>query len=242
MPRRGASAIATTSRTHPGCAKASLPPIGATDVEDAVVEQLKSWLASARCVRQVIASQDAPVIASAIAAAERTATNLQTSYGRRSIVASLVERVRLEDDAIRIVLHRPALASKLGTVICEGAELKLTASIVKLRQGQATKLVIASGTGTATSADAKLIQLLVDARAAQRAMASAPEQSIKQVALAQHQCRHRFMRLLRLAWLAPSIVADICEGRHPQMLTPKKLLDADLPAGWAEQRAILGFT
>lgn len=49
------------------------------------------------------------------------------------------------------------------------------------------------------------------------------------------------MRLLRLAWLAPSIVFDICEGQHPQTLTPKKLLDADLPMNWAEQRELLGF-
>lgn len=72
-------------------------------------------------------------------------------------------------------------------------------------------------------------------------MASAPELSIKQVALASHQCRHRFMRLLRLGWLAPDIVAAIREDRHPHALIPKLLLDTELSLAWPEQREALGF-
>ena len=52
---------------------------------------------------------------------------------------------------------------------------------------------------------------------------------------------HRFMRLLRLGWLAPSIVVDICEGRQPPTLTPQKLLAAELPLDWADQRRLLGL-
>ena len=158
----------------------------APDIEAAVVEQLRGWLSHAQNISRIIASQDAPIIASSIAAAERTALKLDTSYGRRSIVAGLVERVRLTDDAICIVLHRPALAAKVGTAISDDADLQLASPAVKVRQGQATKLVLASDSGRATNIDSKLAQLLIDARAAQRARSLAPEHSIKQVAPAQH--------------------------------------------------------
>ena len=53
---------------------------------------------------------------------------------------------------------------------------------------------------------------------------------------------HLYM-VLRLAWLAPDIVAAIVNGRQPRQLTAKTLmrLTARLPADWAEQRKLLGF-
>jgi site-specific DNA recombinase len=49
--------------------------------------------------------------------------------------------------------------------------------------------------------------------------------------------------LLRLPWLAPDITTAIINGRKPPQLTAKTLmrLTPRLPAGWAEQRKLLGF-
>ena len=49
--------------------------------------------------------------------------------------------------------------------------------------------------------------------------------------------------LLRLPWLAPGITTAIVNGRKPPQLTAKILmrLTPRLPAGWAEQRKLLGF-
>lgn len=50
------------------------------------------------------------------------------------------------------------------------------------------------------------------------------------------------MRLIRLAFLAPDIVAAIVEGRQPTDLTATRLSRwKNLPLGWAEQRRDLGF-
>ncbi len=49
--------------------------------------------------------------------------------------------------------------------------------------------------------------------------------------------------LLRLPWLAPDITTAIVNGRKPPQLTARALmrLTPRLPAGWAEQRKLLGF-
>lgn len=48
--------------------------------------------------------------------------------------------------------------------------------------------------------------------------------------------------MVRLAYLAPDIVAAIVEGRQPTGFTANRLLqDTRLPIGWAEQRSELGF-
>jgi site-specific DNA recombinase len=49
--------------------------------------------------------------------------------------------------------------------------------------------------------------------------------------------------LLRLPWLAPDIATAIINGRKPPQLTTQTLmrLTPRLPAGWAEQRKLLGF-
>lgn len=48
---------------------------------------------------------------------------------------------------------------------------------------------------------------------------------------------------LPLAFLAPSIVAEILNGRQPPDLTLKRLLyEIDLPITWSEQEQLLGFS
>jgi hypothetical protein len=47
---------------------------------------------------------------------------------------------------------------------------------------------------------------------------------------------------VRLAFLAPDIVAAILAGNQPTTLTANKLMaDTRLPLDWQEQRATLGF-
>ena len=50
-------------------------------------------------------------------------------------------------------------------------------------------------------------------------------------------------RLVRLAFLAPDLLAAILEGEQPDDLTAARLLRAcrrGLPLDWREQRALLG--
>jgi hypothetical protein len=49
------------------------------------------------------------------------------------------------------------------------------------------------------------------------------------------------MKVAKLVCLDPDIVTAIMEGRQPLKLSPGKLLAADLPLAWADQRLVLGF-
>lgn len=73
------------------------------------------------------------------------------------------------------------------------------------------------------------------------AMLAAPQTTIKELAATRGQCRHRLAKLLRLSWLSPDIVETIARGEHPPRLTPKRLLEAELPLAWSEQKAALGI-
>ena len=48
-------------------------------------------------------------------------------------------------------------------------------------------------------------------------------------------------RLCAIAFLAPDIQRAILAGRQPAGLSLQRLLDAEIPLGWSDQRAIFGF-
>jgi site-specific DNA recombinase len=62
------------------------------------------------------------------------------------------------------------------------------------------------------------------------------------LAAEQRRCRVRMMKVAKLVCLDPYIVTAIVEGRQPLNLSPSKLLAADLPLAWADQRRVLGFS
>ena len=73
-------------------------------------------------------------------------------------------------------------------------------------------------------------------------MLAKPGQSIASIAQDQGRCRARLTKLIALSCLAPDIVTAIVEGRQPEHLTAKRLMDTAFPLSWAEQRAVLGFS
>jgi DNA invertase Pin-like site-specific DNA recombinase len=88
----------------------------------------------------------------------------------------------------------------------------------------------------------ELVQLLSEARKAQRLAEQHRERSLVELAKG-FDCRpHHFARLLRLNYLAPDIVLAILDGTQPCELTRKMLLEIELPLDWALQREMLGFS
>lgn len=86
-----------------------------------------------------------------------------------------------------------------------------------------------------------LVSLLLDARQARAVLLDHPGRTIKEIAAAIGQCRHRLTRLIKLSWLAPAIVDAILTGTQPAGLAARQLYEADLPLDWAAQKALLGF-
>jgi len=103
-------------------------------------------------------------------------------------------------------------------------------------------LIIADHHGRADAfRDPALINLLVEARATYQLMLDSPDISIRALVKQHSRCRNRFYKLLRVAMLAPDIVMACVEGTQPVHLTAARLLEAQLPMRWQDQRKLLGF-
>ena len=90
--------------------------------------------------------------------------------------------------------------------------------------------------------DPELIALIADARRWRDDLLDGRAASIEEITTREGLAKGAVSRILPLAWLAPDIAAAILEGRQPDVLTSTRLRAVpDLPLGWADQRALLGF-
>ena len=213
----------------------------AHDVEQAVVRRLGEFLKDRRSIGR-LGNTDARTSADAIDLASAAAVKLDTSYGRRSMITSLVHEVRVDDVQVSSTIDGAALLVMLRIDAAASAHpIILITAAVRIRHGKDVKLVLAGDGNAAASQDRQLTDLLAEARAARDAVLASPTSTIKDIAGSIGQCRARLARLVRISWLAPEIVGAIVAGRHPANLTPRKLLTTELPLRWDDQKAMLGF-
>ena len=85
------------------------------------------------------------------------------------------------------------------------------------------------------------MSLLYDARLAQRLVFDNRDKPISELARTFGRRSQSFVRLVRLNYLAPDIVASILDGGQPKGLTRKSLMKVDLPVDWILQRKLLGY-
>ena len=86
-----------------------------------------------------------------------------------------------------------------------------------------------------------LVDLLKTAHRAQAAVFADRSASPDELARKFQRTPSYFARLLRLNYLAPDIATAILDGRQPYGLTRQRLIFADLPTDWRQQRILLGF-
>ena len=92
-------------------------------------------------------------------------------------------------------------------------------------------------------ADISLLRIIARAHDIQARLIEDSTLTVHEIAREEQVTAAYIYILLRLPWLAPDITMAIINGRQPPQLNAKKLmrLTAQLPADWAEQRALLGF-
>jgi site-specific DNA recombinase len=109
------------------------------------------------------------------------------------------------------------------------------------RTGKEMKFVV-NGVANSAPADTTLIRLLVRGQKIAKRLFESNCPPLEAVARAEEITASYATRLVRLAFLAPDIVAAILAGQQPPGLTANKLMaDTRLPLNWREQRAALGF-
>jgi DNA invertase Pin-like site-specific DNA recombinase len=228
--------------------------IPAGEVERLVADRVRAFLASEGEIHGAIEAYT-PDCADQLRLIERAA-GVAKAWGklsvaeRRSILRGLIARIDVSADRIDLHLVPSRLADLLRRdpldlpVTAEAGEDddRLTLSIparIK-RAGLGTRMIIPGE--RSAEPDASLIKTLIKAHELRDKLLSGDGASIAGLARREGVGGSYFTRLLRLTFLAPDIVKDILDGRHPPTVTATQLLkDTRLPLDWGEQRAALGF-
>jgi hypothetical protein len=109
------------------------------------------------------------------------------------------------------------------------------------RTGKEMKFIV-EGVANSAPADTTLIRLLVRGQKIAKRMFESNCPPLEAIAHEERITASYATRLVRLAFLAPDIVAAILAGKQPPGLTANKLMaDTRLPLDWRDQRAALGF-
>ena len=155
--------------------------------------------------------------------------------------AETVRAIYLRDDRVAISVGLDALLPAAGGTSTT-REVELIVPVSRLRSIRDTRNVITDHS-IDTPADPALLKLLASAHAADQAMRETSASPLAEVAASHGYTPAYFTTLLRLATLAPDIIAAIVAGRQPPSLTRQRLANVtSLPLHWPGQRAAFGFS
>jgi hypothetical protein len=148
----------------------------------------------------------------------------------------LVRRVDVAEDEIGVLVDLPSVT---GT---EGVVRHLVPARIR-RRGVEMRLVLDGEPEKRSRApDPALIKAVVRARKWFDDLVGGLARSFGDIAKVEGVSEQYIGHLMLVALLAPDIVAAILQGTQPVDLTAEKLIKrTDLPLGWAEQKALLGF-
>ena len=173
---------------------------------------------------------------SALRSAQVCAERLRAGIEAARYLADLTERVELKEGGAQISLTLPIGAD-------EGRRLSVTSffPVAIRRRGTEMRLVLTE-TNRTPPVNLPLLKTIARARRWAEELISGRACSIGEVAKREGVDRRSVRRLMRLAFLAPTIVEAIAEGRHRSELTAKGLTrQIDLPLFWRGQEQELGI-
>jgi site-specific DNA recombinase len=163
----------------------------------------------------------------------------------RSLVRAIVDQVIIATDRIDIHLNRAKIAAALQ--VKAHSEPNIDSVVLSIeaklwRAGKGKRLIIANG--VSAEINQGIIELIKEAFTIRNQLLLGSDDSIKAMSARIGMNKFRLTSLVRLSYLAPSIIRALLAGRHPTELSPTRLLrlSKDLPHDWQEQRRFLGFS
>lgn len=227
----------------------------AAEVEQAVCDRLRAWLADAAAVLEAAASDafDVEQRRTLIGQAEALAHSWPEfpRSRQREIICSLVRRIDLREESVTLKVLSDRLEAVLrgaqGGTTDPGADdgparssLVLSISTRLQRIEKTGRLLVETGASGRAQLNAPLVKMLVRAHELQRRLlqGQSVEDLARDAGLSVRQARW----ILRLAWLAPDITQAILRGEQPRGLTADRLARmVRLPVEWQAQRSALSF-
>ena len=185
----------------------------------------------------------APNISAARAAECSITQTLKSPAQLKSILSEI--RVTQSQINIDILSHQLRALSGLN----ELAVLKFAPSVQTLsigvqlrRRGVESRIVLSTEQPSAQTRDEKLVRLIAKAHVWFEQLKSGERNSIEEIAASEKLDGGDVSRAIPLAFLAPSIVEAILQGKQPVDLTAERLRRMSaLPHAWTEQQQALGF-
>lgn len=225
-------------------------------VNNGTAEKNHGWRLPAAQVERIVAQSakdildDKNAIAQAAQAAEVSAHEIPSILQMAALVSKQLELEAYYEEIFEHLIARVELQPKNMTLTLnlayttKGKDITITRTVpMQLkRRGIEMKLVIDDIKSTAFQQDLVMIKTIALAHVWSKELLSGKYKSMTEIAMNHGVSPSYVKKFMPLAFLSPSLVETILEGRQPADLTTQKLIRGiDLPLDWREQRQVLGF-
>jgi site-specific DNA recombinase len=218
--------------------------LAASELEQSIVVSVRRILNDRAAIATALleVGVSSAEIDSVLRAADAKRVLLEADPPAVPIITELVKRVDLRKNGIEISMNLESLLSP-NSVVSRALLLKL-ARFVPLqmkKRGVAMRLVIGGGV-SAGKTDPTLLKAVARGYEWFNELVSGRAKFTREIAVLEGVNERFVRRLIPLAFLSPTIVQAIAEGRHPADLTAEALSRViQIPLEWAKQNAALGF-
>ena len=161
----------------------------------------------------------------------------------RALLIQLELSVALRDDGLALSLERSKLRDALGLSANDSVEGRMTVEVPLQirRRGAEMKLVIGARNDDVALVDPTLVRSIARGHGWFEDLLSGDAASILDIAKREGVTMRYVSQHIDLAFLSPTIVESILQGRQPIEMTSQSLKQIDLPIAWNEQATALGF-
>jgi hypothetical protein len=223
--------------------------VPAGEVEGLVLDQIRQLIGSPPQLAEVLLPLD--LTAGELDLRIRRAKSLATEWlsmpseSQRELVRQILSRVTLSIDQITLSIGLASLDTLLGgrSARAMTTEPVLTLQIPATAEatGKGKRMII--GETQANTVDPSLVRLIHEAFAIRSVVVADTRETLNEITARRKKSKGYLTSLMRLSYLAPSIIDDILNGRQPPRLSAKHLLrtSSTLPLAWGAQRAHLRF-
>ena len=184
---------------------------------------------------------DAAKIQSILATAARWAARLRSDDESANALASLIDRAEVAIDGIRLSIRMPSESDQSPNALSTLLSFKRYVPLLVRRRGIEMRLVV--GGGPTPKVDSPILKAVARANQWLTELLSGRSSSLVDIGRREGVSKRDVNRIIRLAFLAPSIIEEIARGHQPPELTAQVLSTrrGDLPLRWQAQRELLGF-
>ncbi len=212
--------------------------LAAPEIERAVAIAARHILSDRASLLETLEKSeiDSPDIRATLETTSNLLRRLQNEADATAGLVEVIDRAELRDDGISVTLRIQVPCSRAGVRTGSILNLSRFVPLRMKRRGVETRIIIAAGGDPPRKVDPALLKAVARAKAWFEELASGRIRSLADIARREKIAPRYVERLSRLAFLAPSIVEAICQGRQPAELSAETLLNRiDLPLEWSEQ-------